>query len=154
MTTKTELTESVQTERSPLRKLLWVTPLAMGLSAAANLVLYAIAGAIAPEVTAWPGASVGQVVGATIVYLLMGTIALVLVARFSSRPVRTYWVVATIGLLLSLVMPVGAGMGYGAPGAPSAEMVTVITLSLMHVVTYAISVPMYTNLVLQESQAM
>lgn len=150
MTTRIELTQPDQTKRSPLRKLLWVTPLAMGLSAGANLVLYAAAGAIAPAVTAWPGASVGQVIGATIVYLLMGTIALALVARLASRPVRSYWIVATIGLLLSLVMPISAGLGYGAPGTPPAETATVVTLSLMHIITYAISVPMYTRLVLKE----
>jgi hypothetical protein len=150
MTTQIELTQPVSTERTSLRKLLWVTPLAMGLSAGANLALYAVAGAVAPEVSAWPGASMGQIIGATIVYLLIGTVALALVARFSSRPVRSYWIVATIGLLLSLVMPISAGLGYGAPGAPAAELATVITLSLMHVVTYAISVPMYTRLVLAE----
>ena len=150
MTTNIELTQPIQTEKSPLRKLLWVTPLAMGVSASANLALYALAGALRPEVTAWPGASTGQIIGATVVYLLIGTAVFAMTARFSSRPARHYWMVATIGLLLSLVMPITAGMGYGAPGTAPASTATVIALSLMHIVAYAISVPMYTRLVLNE----
>ena len=46
-------------------------------------------------------------------------------------------------LLISLVLPVSAGLGYDASGAPAASTATVITLSLMHVVSYAISVPFY-----------
>jgi hypothetical protein len=34
-------------------------------------------------------------------------------------------------------------MGSGTPGTSPASIVTVITLSVMHLVSYAISVPMY-----------
>ncbi len=143
MTTKIELTQETQPARSPLRKLLWVSPLAMALTTVANLGLYAAAGAIFPQVTAWPGAGIGQIIGANIVYLFIGTIVFALIVRFSSRPARHYWIVATIGLLLSLGLPIGAGFGYGAPGAPPADVATAVTLSLMHVISYAISVPLF-----------
>ncbi len=143
MTTKIEMTRETQSLRSPLSILLWVSPLAMAAATAANLGLYAAAGAIFPQVTAWPGAGIGQIIGANIAYLFMGTIVFALVARFSSRPARHYWIVSTIGLLLSLGLPIGAGFGYGAPGAPPADVATVITLSLMHVISYAISVPLF-----------
>jgi hypothetical protein len=72
-----------------------------------------------------------------------------IIARLSSRPTRHYVIVATIGLLISLVLPVTAGMGYGPPGTPPAGIATVITLSLMHLVSYAISVPLNIQYVLQ-----
>ena len=146
MTTNTEKTQTVQTVQPAgisLRSLLWVTPLAIALSSIANIGLYLIAGAIFPEVTAWPGASIGRIVGANIVYLLIGIIVFAITARFSSRPARHYLVIATIGLLFSLILPISTGFGYSAPGVPPADAATVVTLSLMHVVSYAISVPLY-----------
>ena len=149
MTAQIELNaeKNVQ-KKSSLRRLLWVSPLAMLVSSAVNLGLYAAAGRLFPEVAAWPGAGPAQVVGATVVYLLMGTVVFALVARFASRPARTYTIVATIGLLLSMFMPISAGFGFGAPGAPTPDIATVATLCLMHVAAYTISVPMFNRMVL------
>lgn len=148
MTTKIELTQERQASRSSLSKLLWVSPLAMAITTIVNLGLYAAAGAIFPQVAAWPGAGIGQIVGANIAYLLVGAVTFALVVRFSPRPARHYWLLSTIGLLLSLALPIAAGFGYGAPGAPPADVATVVTLSLMHVVSYAISVPLFIRQVL------
>jgi len=125
-----------------------VTPLAILAATAANLGLYAAAGILNPEVTAWPGAGPGQIAGANFVYLLIGAIVFAIIARLSSHPARHYLIAASIGLLLSLALPISAGFGYGAPGAPPAGVATVITLSLMHVVTFAISVPLFIRVVL------
>lgn len=148
MSTQIEAVQNHQGKSSVIRKLVWVSPLAMLLSAVINLGLYAVAGGLFPEVTAWSGAGAGQIVGANIVYLLIGTVVFALVARFSRSPARHYLFLATVGLLLSLALPIGAGFGYGAPGAPPASVATVLTLSLMHVVSYAISVPMFNRLVM------
>lgn len=131
-----------QTTRGTLRSLLWVTPLAIAASAAASLALYAAAGALIPTVAAWPGAGPGQIIGATTAYLLIGAVVAVVVARLSGRPARTYRRVATVGLLLSLALPLGALSGATAPGAPPAGLATVVVLSLMHVVAYGVSVAM------------
>lgn len=150
MTVKTQpVTKSNSSANAnTIKKLLWVAPLAVVTSAIANLGLYAASGALFPAVTAWPGAGVGQIVGASGVYLFIGAIVFALTARLAARPARTYATVATVGLLLSMVLPMGAGFGYGAPGAPPAGLATVITLCLMHVVSYAISVPMFNRLAL------
>lgn len=149
MTVRTEAIQEQQAMRSASHKLLWVSPLVMAGATVANLILYAVAGSLFPEVTAWAGAGVGQIIGATVVYLLIGTTVFALVARFTTRPARTYWIVATVGLLLSLWMPVSAAMGYGAPNATPPSTATAVTLSLMHVVSYAISVPLFIRLVNQ-----
>ncbi|MCA9946224.1 MAG: hypothetical protein KC449_22220 [Anaerolineales bacterium] len=115
MTTKTETIQKSQSTKTTLGKLAWVSPLAMLVAAVANLGLYAAAGSIFPEVTAWSGAGVGQIVGANVVYLLMGAVLFALVVRFSSRPARHYLILATVGLLFSLALPISAGFGYGAP---------------------------------------
>jgi hypothetical protein len=148
MTTNSELAAVVETPRSRFSRLIWVTPLAMLAATAANLGLYAAAGILNPEVTAWPGAGPGQIAGANFVYLLIGAIVFAVIARLSSHPARDYLIAASIGLLLSLALPISAGFGYGAPGTPPAGAATVITLSLMHVVTFAISVPLFIRVVL------
>ena len=146
MTSKIEWTQSVQT--SPLSKLLWLSPLAMAAATVANLGLYSAASAIFPQVAAWPGAGIGQIIGANCAYLFMGTLVFALIVRYSAQPARHYWIAATIGLLLSLGLPIAAGFGYAAPGAPPADVATVITLSLMHIIAYAISTPLFIRQIL------
>ena len=148
MTTQTNMTSETQPTTIAYSRLLWVTPLTILIATIANLGLYAAAGALFPEVTAWTGASEGQIIGANIAYLFIGAIVFAAVTRFSSRPVRNYLIVATIGLVFSLVMPISAGMGFGPPNLPSADMATVITLSLMHLLSYVISVPMFIRMAL------
>lgn len=141
--TSENLVNYQESDKINLRGLLWAAPLAMGLASVANTILYIAAGIIAPSVTEWPGAGIGQIVGANIVYLLIGIAAFLVVNRLSSRPARHYLIVATVGLLLSLWLPVSAGMGFGPPEQPGASLATVITLSLMHIISYVISVPLY-----------
>lgn len=148
MTTKIEVMPETNTTSRSLKKLLWVAPLAMLASAAANLGLYAAAGLLFPEVTAWPGAGIGQIIGASCAYLFIGAIVFAGVVRFSAQPARHFMILATVGLVLSLGLPIAAGFGYAAPGAPPAGIATVITLSLMHVIAYAITVPLFTRLAL------
>lgn len=148
MTAKMEFISEKQARKSALSQLIWVAPLAILTAAVANLGLYAAAGRLFPEVAAWSGAGPGQIVGANIVYLLLGTVVLAIIARMSSRPARHYLIAASIGLLISLVLPISAGFGYSAPGTPPAGAATVITLSLMHIVSYAISVFLFVRLAL------
>lgn len=131
-----------------LRRLLWVTPLAMIVAGIVNLLLYWVVGALIPEVGAWPGAGVGQIVGATAGYLFFGAVSVAILARLSSQPRRHFLIVAITGLVLSLALPIGAGFGFGAPGAPPASAATVVTLALMHVVSFAISAPLFVRLAL------
>ena len=145
MTTQIEMTKETQAPQSTLRRLLWVSPLAMMTATVANLGLYAAIGSVYPEVTAWSGAGATQIVGATIAYLMIATIVFAVIARRSSRPARTYTMVATVALVLSMALPISAAFG-----TPPASAATVVTLCLMHVLTYAISVPMFIRLVLNE----
>lgn len=132
--------------RTPL---IWASLLAMATAAAANLGLYAIVGFFLPQVAAWPGTGPVQIVGATVVYLFVATIVFAAVRRLSSRPARHYLVIATLSLLLSLGPPIALGFGPGLPGVPPANAAIGMTLGLMHVISYAISVPMFIRLALE-----
>jgi hypothetical protein len=137
-------------QRIAYRRLLWVAPVTIVIATIANLGFYTAAGSLYPEVTTWQGASMPQIIGATTVYLLMGTLVFAVVARMSQRPVRNYLIVATVGLLLSMFMPISIGMGYAPPEIAVPSTATVITLCLMHVLSYVISVPMFVRLTLGE----
>jgi hypothetical protein len=120
----------------------------MAVATAANLGLYALAGYIFPHVAAWPGTSPTHVIVATVVYLSLATLVFAAVRRFSPRPARHYLIVATVSLLFSMGAPISLGFGPGLPGVPPADPVVAITLGLMHVISYAISVPMFIRMAL------
>lgn len=143
MTTNIELISEKKAPKRMLSRLIWISPLAILAATAANLSLYYAAGILFPEVTAWSGAGPGPIVGANVVYLLIGTIAFAVISQISSHPARHFLILAIIGLLFSLGLPISAGFGYGPPGTPPAGAASVITLSLMHIVSFAISVPMF-----------
>ncbi len=150
MTATIELKSEQRVPSSIRSRFIWVSLLAILAATVANLGLYFAAGSLFPEVTAWSGSGPSQIVGANIVYLLIGAVIFAVMIRISSRPTRYFLIVASFGLLVSLVMPISAGFGYGPPGVPPADTVTVITLSMMHIVSFVISVPMFILLVLDE----
>jgi hypothetical protein len=148
MTTHINRVAEAGISQNAYRRILWVTPIAILVSAVANMGFYAAAGSLFAAVTNWPGASMGQIIGANIVYLLIAAVVFAVVVRTSSRPGRNYLIIATLGLALSMFMPISVGMGYGPPEIPTPSEVTVVTLCLMHVLSYVISVPMFIRLAL------
>ena len=147
MATKINTSKLNSANTSLIGKLIRTSSLAILASAVTNLGLYAAAGSLYPEVTSWSGAGPGQIIGANFVYLLMGTLVFYLIIRKSSNPARHYLIAASIGLLLSLALPISAGFGFGAPEGMPAGLATVVTLCLMHIVSFAISVPMFIRLI-------
>lgn len=146
--THTDAVRSRPSAGGLLRRLAWVVPLAVLAATAAGLCAYYTAGILFPEVTAWPGAGPMQIVGANAGYFVVGAVVLLVVDRYSRRPARDFVVVSAIGLALSFGLPISAGLGAGASGASVASAATVVTLSLLHVVSYAVGVPMLLRLAL------
>ena len=129
-------------------RLILASLLAMSTATAVNLGLYAFVSYLFPNVAAWSGTSPTHILIATIVYLTLATLVFAVVRRLSSRPARHYLVVSSISLLLSLGQPIMLGFGPGLPGVPAADPTIAITLGLMHVISYAISVPMFIRIAL------
>lgn len=131
-----------------LRRIPWVVPVAAAAATAADLGFYYAAGILFPEVAAWPGAGPLQIVGANLAYFVVGALTLLFLARFSKRPARAFVIASTIGLLMSFGAPISAGFGDGSGATPAASMATIATLSLLHVGSYAVGVPMLVRLAL------
>ena len=148
MTTQTETSQYGRISNAVRGRLLLVSPLAMSTSIAANLGLYAFVGYLFPHVASWSGTSPMHIVVATIVYLLVATLVFAAVRRFSPRPARHYMIIATLSLIFSMGPPISLGFGPGLPGVPPADAVIGIALGLMHVISYAISVPTFIRMTL------
>jgi hypothetical protein len=149
MTTATLTTKAnTATGRIALRKLVWVAPLAIALSAAANLIVYYIADALFG--VAWqPMFTPPGVIGSTVIEVLLAALVFAAVAWFSKRPVWLYRRIAVVALILSLGAPLSALFGMAAPPgieASAAPLDTVITMILMHITAAAISVWAFTTL--------
>ncbi len=149
MSTST-LTPNTPSESVALSRLLWVAPAAMALAAVANAAIYIIADALFG--VAWePSYNLFSVIVSTIVQLFAAALVFAGVARFAKRPLWLYRRIAVVALLLSFLLPVSALMGMAAPpgsgaNAAAAPLDTFLTMLVMHVVAYAISVPLFTRL--------
>jgi Family of unknown function (DUF6069) len=122
-------TKTLRLDRVPVVRLLRVGTLSALLSAGANAIVLAVASSLLGAVVIPPGETVtlGQVVGASVVGSIGAAVIFAVIGRFTRRPVRIFWGVAAVGLLLSFV-PIALA---GARGSSAG------TLALMHVVAAA-----------------
>jgi Family of unknown function (DUF6069) len=119
-------------------RLLGVGVLAAVLSAGANALVLAIASSFLGAVVIPPEGVVtfGQVVGASVAGAVGAAAMFAVIGRFTRRPIRMFWGVATVGLLLSFLPIALAGVTGWSAG----------TLALMHVVAAITNVGLLTTL--------
>jgi Family of unknown function (DUF6069) len=125
---------------------LWrATPLAAMAAALANAIVYAIAEGVGalPNSVLVPTAAgerplaLGEVVFGSVMPIIGAGIVLAILARFTDRPLRAFWKIAAVVLLISLGTPLTL------PDAPG-DMV--VALSVMHVMTAAVGLSVMTRL--------
>jgi Family of unknown function (DUF6069) len=130
--------KSVTSEPVPVWRLLRIGALAAVLSASANALVLAIALSLFGAIVIPPDGTVtlGKVVGASVAGAVGAAAIFALTGRFTRRPIRIFWGVAAVGLLLSFV-PIALA---GATGSSAG------TLALMHVVAAVTNVGLLTAL--------
>ena len=124
--------------RVPAGRLLRVGVLAAVFSAIANALVLAVASSLFGPVVIPPdeALTIGQVMGTSAAGAVGAAVVFAVICRFTRRPIRAFWGVAAIGLLLSFI-PIAL---VGATGSSAG------TLALMHVVAAATNVALYTRL--------
>lgn len=133
------------------RRLTWAGPLTAVAATAATAATIAVreigvaVGTIPPDVQILQEPMVAI---STIAYILLGTLIFAGIARFASRPVRTFRIVAVTALVLSLLNPIAAGAGWIPVGA-AIGVATMVTMMVMHVVAALISIYLLPRLVLE-----
>ena len=122
----------------PAGLLLRVGVLAAVLSASANALVLAIATSFFGAVVIPQDGVVtfGQVVGASVAGAVGAAAIFAVIGRFTRCPIRIFWGVAAVGLLLSFI-PIALA---GATGSSAG------TLALMHTLAAAINVGLLTRL--------
>src|SRR5215208_83100 len=130
--------KTVTSEPVPVGRLLRIGALAAVLSGSANALVLAIASSLFGAIVIPPDGTVtfGEVVGASVAGAVGAAAIFALTGRFTRRPIRIFWGVAAVGLLLSFV-PIALA---GATGSSAG------TLALMHVVAAATNVGLLTKL--------
>lgn len=124
-------------ERVPAGRLLRVGALAAVFSAIANALVLALASSLFGPVVIPPDEAVtfGQVTAASVAGAVGAAAIFAVIGRFARRPIRAFWGVAAIGLLLSF-LPIALA---GATGSSAG------TLALMHVLAAATNVVLLTR---------
>jgi hypothetical protein len=119
-----------------LKKLWWVGPLTVLAAVVGVLIVRAIAVAILPPPYA-PGLAMIMVpVVLTVILCTAAVIVYALVGRFAKNPVRTYIIISSVFLVISLLPDIAVA---SAP-FPGAGWHYSITLMIMHVVAGLITV--------------
>jgi len=85
------------------------------------------------------------VIGTTVVFLLFALLAFVLVDRASRHPVRIFWIVAGVALLVSFLNPLLLLAGWWLP-ATGMNLRIFWTMIVMHIVSALIAVSLLTTL--------
>ena len=136
---------SVGSEGISYTRLLWAALLAVLLAAVTNAQVYFAAsrlgivsrGVLLPSPMALSPLTVGMVVTASVVGAIGAALVFAIIGLLARRPVRLFRIVAAVVLVLSLIPPTTI---------PSVPLVMRITLGVMHVVTWAVSVGLLTAL--------
>ena len=117
-------------ERIDTRRLLWAGPLTALVATVANAIVFFLAraaGAV-PDTYMMPNINqaltLGPVVGATFVQVLLGAVVFAIIGRFAQRPIRLFRIVALAFLVLSFFQPILL-----LAGAPASSLATLVPLT-------------------------
>lgn len=135
-------------ERFAVRKLVWVGPLTIVVVALVNLVVRTLAVSFFGLDSSFAYLQALFVIGSTVVFLLLALLALVLVGRVSSHPVRIFRIVAGVALLVSFLNPIMLLVGlFPATGM---NLHIFWTMIVMHCVSALITVSLLTTLAVEQ----
>jgi len=135
----------MRTERVDLGRLWWVGLLAIIASSIANTIVRVIAVALLQPPPEFAPLSWIQPIIFTVVGVLGGVIVFAIFARVSHRPITIFRITALVVMLVSLV-PDFLLLVPDPPPFPGITVGTITALSIMHVVAWAITVPLLTTL--------
>lgn len=85
-----------------------------------------------------PLSSVFNTILFTTLFTVIGVIVLVIVARLSQQPMRTFWIIAVIALLLSFIPDLMLWLNPSAMPMGTPNTASMLLLIVMHVVAFAV----------------
>jgi len=144
----TTFTENTK-ENTSMRRLLWAGPLTAVIAGVVNVIVREIAvvlGTIPTDlfILQEPGVFIS-----TLIQVLLGAVVFAVIIKFAKRPIRTFQIVASVALLLSLANPIMAANGM-APINVSISTATMFSMMVMHIVAGAIAIYLMPKLTREE----
>ena len=137
------------TSRVELQRLLWIGPLTVITAVVGVLIVSVIGVALVRPSPAFPHLAWLPPIVFTAFLVICAVLVFALVARFSKRPYRIYFVISVVVLVLSFV-PDAAEPIYAL--VPGANWPNAILLMILHVVAWGITVSMLFRLTRGQSQ--
>ena len=141
-----QTTKSTGSERIAWGRLPWVALVAALTAAVTNALVYFAAsglgfisqGVLLPSPSGGAPLTVSQVAVTSVIGTAGAAFVFAIIGLFARRPVGLFRVVATVVLVLSFLMP--------ATQIPGAPVAMTLSMEVMHVVAWAVSVGMLTTL--------
>lgn len=146
------LTQSTkQIDKSKIWK---VGLLAVAASVAANLIVFFILNVLLdlPSPADFPPLSVGAIGFLTAVFTFIGVVVFALIVRFTRKPIRNFWIVATVAFVLSIIPNISAVLNpESAPFPfPVSSSLGFGVLIVFHVIAYLVLTLIMTTQTLAE----
>jgi hypothetical protein len=141
-------TRSTPQERVATSKLVWVGPLMIVLAALVNLVVRLLAVSFFGVASSFLYLQIPVVTITTVVFLMVALLAFVLVGRVSRHPVRIFWIVAGVALLVSFLNPLLLLAGWWLPAVGMNQLI-LWTMIVMHIVSALIAGSLLTTLAVE-----
>ncbi len=137
-----EAEQPASMERVALGRLLWLGPLVVVGSVAANLAISEVARS-ALGVASFPPLMPEPLIFFTVIGVSGAIIVFAVIGRFSARPIRLFRTCGVIALLVSFVPDIALLVSQAVPGT---SLRSVAVLMLLHVVAAAITLVLLTTL--------
>jgi hypothetical protein len=115
-------------------------------SVLANLLVLALVVNLVNVPADFPPLTAAPIALFTGVGVAAAVVVFALIARYAQRPIRTFWIVAVIALLVSIVPNILTALNPASAPFPGATAAGFLVLIVFHVVAAAICVPMLTSL--------
>jgi len=112
----------------------------------ANLIALVVLRAVLDLPTDFPPLQFGPIAIFTAIGVALGVVVFAIISRVARQPVRTFWIVAMVALLVSLVPNVLLMLNPAAAPVPGGSTLAYGVLSVFHIIAAFVSVPMLTRL--------
>lgn len=112
----------------------------------ANVLALVVLRAVLDLPTDFPPLQFGPIAIFTAIGVALGVVVFAIVSRVARQPVRTYWIVAMVALLVSLVPNVLLMLNPAAAPVPGGSALAYGVLCIFHVIAAFASVPILTRL--------
>jgi hypothetical protein len=116
----------------------------------ASIIAYYIVRAFVELPANFPPLSIGAISFFTIIGTGLGALTFWWLSRRSATPVRTYWIIAVIALILSILPNLAAAINPALFPFPGGSATGFLVLVLFHVIAMLVSVTVLTRLATEE----